>query len=980
MNGGFLMTRPLTCLATLVSIAGQTFAQIPMPSPPPWNIAAGIDSPIVSAPSENQTIYGALHCRLGVDDVLDRPLLLIEGLDLAQGWDPVNQGFGSITWGHIHGSDVASFPQGADFRPVLDSLFTLGIDVFFLDFFDGSDAVEDKAALTKSVLRSIRDFNQSDQAMALVGVSMGGLVGRLALAEMEADDELHCTGMFVAIDAPFQGATLPTGLQALLLGLASSSQEAMQQWHSLHSPAALQLLSNHSTSTAIHELLLQRMEEAGWPRWSRNINVINSHVTANPALTSSPLLQMEWELTEGIGSPFFLVAERWRPEWAGEVHEMASFCLPGELNPFSSVGWMNTQCIDTTVPETDVCNVPGSTAPHVSLFAQSIAASMPLNLETMEGQWDFSFVSHESALGTWEDANPWEMVSTALPTAPRESHASMATHHQTEFSQKLQSLWGTIPTTLPNQGVTDYTLGWHQPNLNQLGSLTLQTQGKLHVGNGVTPFHVTTQPCATTIRLTDGSELRVGNSETGVTGVLDMMPGSQLVLEEGSTVVVAAGSTLCVREFASLTLNGGCIVVKSGGTFRVNEDAMVAMMAEGLSCCFEPGSDVQLSGMLTAEGDGYLVWTNEGSIRWSESATFHVAENAAWQLDQEGQGSTLLEGSATLGGSGCFSLEGGVLSFPEPSSSLEVACNFNVSNCALISEGWHEGQDVTTHAKVRVDQSNLGDIRWNHAPLFEDPQSFRGWSNLWTDCVLQFDSSSANIWDNEFIHCHVHCQGNMHPFHIHGNHWTQAWHDDIPALTIASSPAPTRCEGNTWEGGVGLELNQASAVLTCNTWQNCTEACILQGQGPHCFAPACGGGFNRWSSNDIHFVMGCCEAPVLNDGRNLMGLCHEAFANGTLDHNASTWSLSGNAFVGSLIDNPWQSPLDGMLLSCDDTGQSIQPWMNSLMPYEGCPNEVKPVKTKHLVDGSWGILGQRINAGVSQDNPFTIPSSAERYP
>ena len=139
--------------------------------------------------------------------------------------------------------------SGADFRPVLDSLFTLGIDVFFLDFFDGSDTVEHNAALTKSVLRSIRDFNQSDQAMALVGVSMGGLVGRLALAEMEADDELHCTGMFVAIDAPFQGATLPTGLQALLLGLASSSQEAMQQWRpSLCRPATPFNQHKHSHS------------------------------------------------------------------------------------------------------------------------------------------------------------------------------------------------------------------------------------------------------------------------------------------------------------------------------------------------------------------------------------------------------------------------------------------------------------------------------------------------------------------------------------------------------------------------------------------------------------------------------------------------------------------------------------------------------------------------------------------------------------
>src|SRR5690606_34338406 len=100
-----------------------------------------------------------------------------------------------------------------------DLLEEEGYDLVYVDYEHGADYIERNAKLLKTVIRLINDTLQmegSNEAITVLGISMGGVVARWALVEMERSEETHNVGTFISFDSPHNGAYVPAGLQEMI--------------------------------------------------------------------------------------------------------------------------------------------------------------------------------------------------------------------------------------------------------------------------------------------------------------------------------------------------------------------------------------------------------------------------------------------------------------------------------------------------------------------------------------------------------------------------------------------------------------------------------------------------------------------------------------------------------------------------------------------------------------------------------------------
>jgi len=143
------------------------------------------------------------------DDVIRRPLLLIGGFETPM-IDPdfafnIDNDFNFM----LDRLEFSS-PTG---NQVIQELLNDGYDLLFLDFDDETLPLEQNAQVVKQAIREINDRKVTDEPLVIAGLSMGGVVGKLALLEMERDGETHDARLFVSVDSPLRGANIPLGLQ-----------------------------------------------------------------------------------------------------------------------------------------------------------------------------------------------------------------------------------------------------------------------------------------------------------------------------------------------------------------------------------------------------------------------------------------------------------------------------------------------------------------------------------------------------------------------------------------------------------------------------------------------------------------------------------------------------------------------------------------------------------------------------------------------
>lgn len=210
---------------------------------------------------------------------LTRPFVVLEG------FDPIN---------NMEFSEI--YEQLNDEAGFLQVLRSDGYDVVIVNLKKNRQSIIYNAQNFKDVIEYINstlEFNQSLHRIKLCGISMGGLISRLALAEMEKDGYDHRVELFISYDSPHKGANVPLALQAMSdflnghiptpdMGLIPDYMNPigylrpfMLEWLSGQvSEAAIQMANPYITTNTLRENFLNRLDFAGnYPEKSRNVAV-----------------------------------------------------------------------------------------------------------------------------------------------------------------------------------------------------------------------------------------------------------------------------------------------------------------------------------------------------------------------------------------------------------------------------------------------------------------------------------------------------------------------------------------------------------------------------------------------------------------------------------------------------------------------------------------------------------------------------------
>lgn len=176
--------------------------------------------------------YGSGRAYVYLSDqhaTLTEPVVVIEGFDLDN----------SMSWDELY--ELLNREQ------LLETLRADGYDAVVLDFDDATDYLQRNSFVVTALIEEVRARIAPGKTIALAGASMGGLIGRYALAYMESNDLEHTVRTFVSFDSPQSGADIPLGIQYWLWFFADQSVDAAAWLAALDSPAARQLLLYHHT-------------------------------------------------------------------------------------------------------------------------------------------------------------------------------------------------------------------------------------------------------------------------------------------------------------------------------------------------------------------------------------------------------------------------------------------------------------------------------------------------------------------------------------------------------------------------------------------------------------------------------------------------------------------------------------------------------------------------------------------------------------
>jgi PGAP1-like protein len=170
--------------------------------------------PITATESYNgQFAYGTLSVRYVLPGTMRKPLLVVEGFDPGHILKPEEQ-FGETSIKSFI-SDLSDDGTTALKTALVD---IPQYDIVYLDWNNGTDYIQRNALLVEEAIRWINSqkiLAGSTEPNVVIGQSMGGVVARYALKDMENKGQNHQTRLFISHDAPQQGANVPQGYQHL---------------------------------------------------------------------------------------------------------------------------------------------------------------------------------------------------------------------------------------------------------------------------------------------------------------------------------------------------------------------------------------------------------------------------------------------------------------------------------------------------------------------------------------------------------------------------------------------------------------------------------------------------------------------------------------------------------------------------------------------------------------------------------------------
>jgi len=215
----------------------------------------------------------------GTDRILDKPLIIVEG------FDPNNIRSHEAMFSEDF-LDKTMIIDGIEKR-LSEFLDSIGYDLIFLNLTDGGGDIKRNGRLLENLVQWVNQqkaLNGSTEKNIVMGVSMGGLVARYGLRDMELRGINHLTKLYGSLDSPHLGANVPLGLQAAVRVIAGASINGNKLSDVIDITPALNTL----TCVAAQQMLTYQ-----WQGLGEGITVNNTpHNTFQTELNTMGLPQM----------------------------------------------------------------------------------------------------------------------------------------------------------------------------------------------------------------------------------------------------------------------------------------------------------------------------------------------------------------------------------------------------------------------------------------------------------------------------------------------------------------------------------------------------------------------------------------------------------------------------------------------------------------------------------------------------------------
>lgn len=262
---------------------------------------------------------------------ITKPLIVAEGFDVGTLLNPENI-YGQ---NNILNFEESVFESGSDIKPLisgnsLEDYNDQQYDIIYVDWENGVDYLQRNAYALEKVIEWVNNEKAGNEPNVVLGQSMGGVIARYALVDMENRDVDHETRLFISHDAPQQGANVPLALQFLYRNLTNQYIQASQTLFGgsvlvplfedaggdaylslLDAPASRQLLKvwsnlNYNVDNSLHDSFYNDLQNLntnnGYPQDPniRNIAISNGSECGNTQTLQPYQMLVGFEYNQGL--------------------------------------------------------------------------------------------------------------------------------------------------------------------------------------------------------------------------------------------------------------------------------------------------------------------------------------------------------------------------------------------------------------------------------------------------------------------------------------------------------------------------------------------------------------------------------------------------------------------------------------------------------------------------------------------------------
>jgi len=868
----------------------------------PWPVNPGT-SYQVSTMYNFQEMKGNAYVRLSEDGVFDKPFLFVEGIDF--GRDHSETRNGSFGWENFtreaNGDD---YQMLEDLPGMLEEMYQHGYDVVLVDFYDGAADIHANAALVKQIIRLMNEYKVGNEPNVVAGASMGGIISRIALREMELNDETHCTRLYISVDAPHLGAYVPMSLQSSIAFFSNFSAAAEDFIsNALMRPAAQQLLiyqwfSGNREYPAAYTDFQNYLNQIGFPEQTRNIAIANGDAEIGlDYAAGSRLMDVHCNVTNLLPGDEFRCLMYPLPGSADYVENTGTSRVISD-NKYSQVdvswtgidaySWSSAPLFSATAKSLDYAN--GGFSTSVMQFVESLnaAADFTGNCDHIgEDQYKahHCFVPTYSALAMTDrtvfqnvhDGNT-PFADYILPTSGNEPHTKLTFYNLSFIVREVMGMEFNNGNSVWVDAISEQwdfnfgPIGVKQLACTAVSNMTVSV-GELGdaYNDGGTEVHTGDHVCIelfggcgeTVLDMQNGSTLQIGTATGEVQAELVVVSGTAIDLEAGSSLVVYPQGTLRIEAGGALHLNGGsfelkgrCIVETGGsiewnnGTWFIN-DTGAELVLEGGVLTVAPSFNAELT-------------VNAGSIRFAqdELSSIHVLPYGSLVLTGSGASSNIqLEANAHV------IVDGGgqLVKLMSMNMLLGASARWNSSvftqlySLAIAGNTgakWDQSYSGLSATNTSISQVNVhvlkGKLNFNAVSVLDNSHAVVSYGNM-------------NIANSVFDHADLSSEFLLALAKIYQTSF--AFASNAYADNSLVDVTVEQCTFSN--NGIGIQKKGGKLNVRCSQFVNHTQAVTL-GKGTVLnMSSSSAGGYNYFSNSTEHIHFYHSGTPLLSKGYNV---------------------------------------------------------------------------------------------------------------